>query len=84
MGRKEKTEVGTEVGKGIKKNPTQIWPYLFWILFDSFSHFKFSSNFSFCFLPILRVEGNMCKTLGIVRVHLLGSLELVRVDLFGS
>jgi len=28
MGKKEKTEVGAEVGTGIKKNHTQIWPYL--------------------------------------------------------
>jgi len=27
MGKKEKTEVGTEVGEGVQKNPTQIWPY---------------------------------------------------------
>jgi len=26
--RKEKPEVGTEVGKGVQKHPTQIWPYL--------------------------------------------------------
>jgi len=32
----EKTEVGAEVGEGIKKNPEQIWPYLFGILFNSF------------------------------------------------
>jgi len=32
MGRKGKTEIGTEVGKGVKKNPTQIWPYLSGIL----------------------------------------------------
>jgi len=28
MGKKEKTEVGTEVGKGVKNNPTHIWSYL--------------------------------------------------------
>jgi len=28
MGKKEKTEVGTEVGKGVQKNPAQMWPYL--------------------------------------------------------
>ena len=39
MGKKEKTEVGTEVGKGVKKNPTQIWPYLYGIFFKSFSNF---------------------------------------------
>jgi len=27
MGKKGKPEVGTEVGKSVKKNPTQIWPY---------------------------------------------------------
>jgi len=27
MRKKEKTEVGTEVGEGVQKNPTQIWPY---------------------------------------------------------
>jgi len=36
MGKKGKLDVGTEVGKGVKKNPTQIWPYLCVILFDSF------------------------------------------------
>jgi len=29
-------EVETEVGKRVKKNPTQIWPYLCGILFNSF------------------------------------------------
>jgi len=32
MGTKGKTEVGAEVGKGVKKNPEQIWQYLFGIL----------------------------------------------------
>jgi len=36
MGKKEETEVGAEVGKGVKKNFEQIWPYLFGILFNSF------------------------------------------------
>jgi len=36
MGKKGKTEVGTDVGEGLKNNPTQIWPYLCGILFDSF------------------------------------------------
>jgi len=38
MGKKEKTEVGAEVpvGEGVKKNPQQIWPYLFAIIFNSF------------------------------------------------
>jgi len=38
MGKKGKTEDGTEVGlgEGVKKNPTQIWPYLCGILFNSF------------------------------------------------
>jgi len=35
-GKKGKTEVGDEDGEGIKKNPEQICPYLFWILFNSF------------------------------------------------
>jgi len=35
MGKKGKTEVGTEVREGVKKNPKQIWSYLFGILFDS-------------------------------------------------
>ena len=43
MGKKEKSEVGTEVGEGIKKtrNPTHIWPYLpvSGILFKSFLNF---------------------------------------------
>jgi len=26
MGTKAKSKVGTEVGEGVKKNPTQIWP----------------------------------------------------------
>ena len=30
------TEVGAEVGEGVKKNPTQIWPYLCEILLNSF------------------------------------------------
>ena len=34
IGNTGKTEV--EVGKGVKKNPTQIWPYLCGILFNSF------------------------------------------------
>jgi len=29
MGKKGKTEVGTEVGEAVKKNPTQIWPHSF-------------------------------------------------------
>ena len=37
MGKKGKTEVGTEVGQGVKKNPTQIWPYLCGILFNFLS-----------------------------------------------
>jgi len=36
LGKKGKTEVGTEVGEGVKKNPTQIWPYLCVILFNTF------------------------------------------------
>jgi len=36
MGKKEKTEVAAEVGEGVNKNPEQIWPYLFGILFKSF------------------------------------------------
>jgi len=39
MGQKEKTEAGTEVGEGVKKNPTQIWPYFCGILFNSFPNF---------------------------------------------
>ena len=39
MGKKGKTEVGTEVGKRVKKKPTQIWPYLCGILFNSFPNF---------------------------------------------
>ena len=34
--------------------------------------------------PILIVEKNVCNTLGLVRVELLGSLELVGVDMLGS
>jgi len=33
MGKKEETEVETEVGEGVKKNPKQRWSYLFGILF---------------------------------------------------
>ena len=33
--KKQKTEVGAEVGEGVKKNPEKIWPYLFGILFNS-------------------------------------------------
>jgi len=36
----------------------------------------------FPFFPIQIVEENVCNTLGLVRVDLSGSLELVRVDLF--
>jgi len=36
MGKKERKEVGDEDGKGFKKNPEQICPYLFGILFNSF------------------------------------------------
>jgi len=28
MEKKEKTEVGAEVGEGVKKNPQQVWPYV--------------------------------------------------------
>ena len=35
MGKKGKTEVETEVGEGVKKNSTQIWPYLCGILLNS-------------------------------------------------
>jgi len=40
MAKKEKNEVWTEVGEGVKKNPTQ-WPYLCHggILFNSFLNF---------------------------------------------
>jgi len=34
--RKEKPEVGTGIGKRVKKSPTQIWPYLCRTLFNSF------------------------------------------------
>jgi len=36
MGKKGKSEVGTEVVEGVQKNPKQIWPYLCGILFNSF------------------------------------------------
>jgi len=36
----------------------------------------------FPFFHIQIVEENVCNTLGLVRVDLSGSLELVRVDLF--
>ena len=36
MGKKEKAEVGAEVGEGVKNIPEQIWPYLFGILCNSF------------------------------------------------
>jgi len=32
MKRKKQPEVGTEVGKEFKKDPTQIWPYLLFVL----------------------------------------------------
>jgi len=35
MGKEVKTEVGTEVGKGVSKNPEQKCPYLFGILFKA-------------------------------------------------
>jgi len=36
------------------------------------------------FFPIQIVEENVCNTLGLVRVDLLGLFELVRADLLGS
>jgi len=36
IGKNDKTEVGTEAGESVKKNPTQIWLYLCGILFNSF------------------------------------------------
>jgi hypothetical protein len=36
MGKKEKTEDGDEDVEGVKKNPEEIWPYFFGILFNSF------------------------------------------------
>ena len=36
--RKKKSEVGTEVGKGVKKNRKEKWPYLCRILFNSCSN----------------------------------------------
>jgi len=36
MGKKEKTEVGAEVGEGVQKNPKKIWLYLFRIVINSF------------------------------------------------
>jgi len=36
------------VGEGVKKNPEQMWAYLFGILFNSFP--IFIPNFSFLFL----------------------------------
>jgi len=35
-GKKGKTKVGDELGEGVIKNPEQICPYLFGILFNSF------------------------------------------------
>ena len=66
-----------QVGKGVKKNPEQIWPYLCRIRFN----FPSTSVFSFFLIPI--AEANVCNTVGLVRVDgdLLGSLRLVRVDL---
>jgi len=34
MGKKGKTEFGAKVGNGVEKNPEQIWPNLFGILFE--------------------------------------------------
>ena len=39
MGKKEKTQVGTEVGERVKNNPTQIWSYLCENLLNSFSDY---------------------------------------------
>jgi len=36
MGKKEKTELGTEVKEGLKSNPTHIWPYLYGIVLTPF------------------------------------------------
>jgi len=36
MGTKGKTEGGDKDGEGVKKNPEQMCPYLFGILFNSF------------------------------------------------
>jgi len=41
--RQEKPEVGTEVGKGVKNNWKEIWPYLCQILFDSCSNLPFAN-----------------------------------------
>ena len=73
-----------QVGKGVKKNPEQIWPYLCGILFN-FSPTSVPTSV-FSFFCILIVEANVCNTMGLVRVdgNLLGSLGLVRVDLLGS
>ena len=68
--------------EGVKKNPTQIWPHLCQILFNSFPNTSPNSVFSFYLIQI--VKENVCNTLELVRVDLLGSLELVRVDLLGS
>jgi len=45
-----------------------------------------SSESDFCFFPMLIVKDseNVCSTLGLGRVDLLGSLELVRVELLRS
>jgi len=61
---------GGLVGEGVKKNPEQIWAYLFGILFDSFP--MFISNFSFSYFPILIVEENVCNTLQQCRPLLFG------------
>jgi len=36
MGKKGKPEVGDEDGKVFRKNPEEMWPYFFRILFNSF------------------------------------------------
>jgi len=65
------------IGKGVEKNLIQISPYLCGILLNSLpilnSFHNFSPNLSVLCLSHTGVEENVCNTLELVRVDLLGS-----------
>jgi len=46
MGKEKKIEVRTEVGEGVKNNPTQIWPYLCYVVGFFLTFFPTSSQYA--------------------------------------
>ena len=61
MGKTEKTEVGIEVGEGVKKNPTKVSPYLCGILFNSFPNFTSDTRLLLLLKMIYRTKRSWDK-----------------------